>query len=67
MSDKMDSTIIVLLDMSIILIALFVGAYFIHHYTVSEGRLKVALCMANDTADTEYDCRKRHGYWGDLK
>jgi hypothetical protein len=67
MSDRMDSTISVLSTIGIILIALFAGAYFIHHFTVSEGRLKVSLCLANDHTDTEYDCRKRHGYWGDLK
>ena len=51
----------------VMLLTLSIGVYFIRHFSVSEGRLKVSLCLANDHTNTEYDCRKRHGYWGDMK
>jgi len=51
-----------------VIILAVIGAISLSGYTNrSEGRLQVSLCMSNDNTDTEYDCRKRHDYWGDLK
>jgi len=32
----------------------------------SEGQLQVTMCMAHFGEGTEYECRLRHGYWGEL-